>query len=130
MQSFLAMLLTLRIGLVPSPVDGAILSIREEALAVARDVAARDTFVGREPARFQSLRSATLAPETRPAAQAWGGPPPIVRVLRKEDWRGMLAHTLNGNQKIANAATWLASAPLRLKINNEKIFLSITVRTP
>ena len=50
MQSFLAMLLTLRIGLVPSPVDGAILSIREEALAEGCDALTTfDRVLLREP---------------------------------------------------------------------------------
>lgn len=128
MQCFLAMLLTLRIGLVPSPATGAILSIREETLAVAQNVAERDTFVARRPVEMQASL-AGLVSRAPQAEQGWG-PPPTVHVMKKEEWQNAIAKTLTGNQTIANAATWLASAPLRLKVNRERIFLSIALRMP
>jgi hypothetical protein len=135
MQPFLAMLLTLRIGLVPGPTDGAILSIRDQVLHVAMDVAERDTFVARESPPVLSSGMRLLSSGKRQldanAAQLpdWA-PPATVQVLRREDIRDMIADTLNGNQTIANAAMWLAAAPVRLRVSHEKIFVAITVRIP
>jgi hypothetical protein len=135
MHAFAAMLLTLRIGLVPSPTDGAVLSIRETALQAAQDVAARDTFVAfGAPSRGGALRAAFHRPEAPLAVQEGWAAPALVADVQKEQqrqrWRSAIAETLNGNQKIANAAMWLAAAPLRLKVSPERVFVAITIRTP
>jgi hypothetical protein len=128
MQPLFTMLLALRVGLVPGPGDGALLSIREEALQVARVVAERDTFVTHQTPRATSILS--RAQVRIPDGQSWASPPALVADLQKQAWRDALADALNGNQTIANAAMWLASAPLRLKVSHEKVFVAITVRTP
>jgi hypothetical protein len=125
MQSFLAMLLTLRVGLAPSPTDTAVASIRAEVLQVAEVVAERDRFVTRSPAQVVSAFG-----RTRRAESTGWGPPEVVNVIEKDDWRDIVADTLNGNQKIANAVMWLAAAPVRLRVSHEKVFLAITVKTP
>lgn len=135
MQSFLSMLLTLRIALVPSPTEGAVLSIREATLAAANDIAARDAFVVRRssaPVLSSGMRllSAGRQQVSSARAQGPGWAPPPVQVLQREDWRSVIADTLNGNQTIANAAMWIAAAPLKLRVSNEKVFVAITVRTP
>jgi hypothetical protein len=134
MQSFLSLLLTLRIGLVPGPADGAVLSIREAALAAANDIAARDAFVTHAPAPILSSGMRILSAGKRhvadPRAQGPGWAPPPQTVLQREDWRDVIADALNGNQTIANAAIWLASAPVRLKVKHEEVFVAITLRTP
>jgi hypothetical protein len=137
MQTFFAMLLTLRAGLVPGPADSAALSIRDaavqsfrqETLQVARAVVARDVFTGREPVRV--IRLTNVVGRTRQQTQGSGwGPPPVVNVIAKEDWRDAMAATLNGNAKLANAVMWVASAPVRLNVNHEKVYLAITIRIP
>lgn len=124
------MLLTLRVGLAPSPTDSAVLSIRQETLQVAQAVVARDVFAGREPVRISRLSSVTARARQQSQGTSGWGPPPVVNVIAKEDWRDMMAATLNGNAKIANAVMWVASAPVRLKVSQEKVFLAITVRIP
>ncbi|HET7754490.1 MAG TPA: hypothetical protein VFK85_11325 [Anaeromyxobacteraceae bacterium] len=123
------MLLTLRIGLVPIPATGAILSIREETLAVAQNVAERDTFVARRPVEMQASLSG-LVSRHPPPQQGWAPPPTVEIMKQRDEWKSAIAKTLSGNQTIANAATWLASAPLRLRVNRERIFLSIALRMP
>jgi hypothetical protein len=136
MQTFLAMLLSLRAGLVPGPTDtaalsirdAAVLSFRQETLQVARAVVARDVFTGREPTRVVRLTN-VISKSQQTQGSGWG-PPPVVNVIAKEDWRDAMAATLNGNAKIANAVMWVASAPVRLNVNHEKVFLAITIRIP
>jgi hypothetical protein len=135
MHSFVAMLLSLRIGLVPSPTDGAVLSLRETTLQAAHHVVERDTFVAHvTPTRGGALRAAFHRPEAPLAAQEGWAAPALVADVQKEQqrerWRSAIAQTLNGNQKVANAAMWLAAAPLRLKVSPERVFVAITIRTP
>jgi len=124
MQPFLTMLLTLRVGLA-SPTDTAVASMRAEVLQVAEAIADRDRFVTRFPAQvvspFGRIRSAEPT--------GWG-PPAVVSVIDKEDWRDSVADTLNGNQTLANAVMWLAAAPVRLRVNHEKVFVAISLKTP
>ena len=128
MQPLFTMLFALRIGLVPGPGDGALMSIRHEAMQVARVVAERDTFVTHQAPRTTSMLS--RAQVRIPESQSWTSPPALVADLQKQAWRDAIAEALNGNQTIANAAMWIAAAPLRLRVSHEKVFVAITVRTP
>lgn len=136
MNPFLAMLLSIRIGFVPTASTAA-LSIREEVLAVAQQVAERDTFVQRQPVRRREgleagLAGIAAAPEQsdmQAAANPWG-PPPKFRI-RKEQVRSVIERTLQGNQTLANAAVWLASAPLRLRVDPpKKVVVGISFQLP
>jgi hypothetical protein len=125
MQTFFAMLLSLRVGFAPSPADTAVLSIRQQTLAAAETVASRDVFVGPELARAPRFGSAL----TRQQPQSWGMPA-TVRIIEKDDWRDILVDTLNGNAKLANAVMWVASAPVRLRVSGDRMFVAVSVRIP
>jgi hypothetical protein len=113
MMSFLAMILTMRVGLGSAPVDRALLSLREEAATVAAERASRD-----EPGAKPAVGA------IGPAVQAERGPP-----RTREEWLVILTDALS-NQTLANAAMWVAHQPLSVTMSPEKFFVSVRIATP
>jgi hypothetical protein len=110
--SFLAMLLTFRLGLGAAPLDGAVASLRSESLAVAAHHAAEE------------------APVTVYSAEVLGSlTPPAPRPLTHRDWGRIVGDALQ-NESVANAAMWLASQPFRVNVTGEKFSVSVRVATP
>jgi hypothetical protein len=113
MSSFAALLFTLHLGLGASPLDGARVSLREEALAVAAEV---------EPA--------PLVPT--PGAGSLAAPAELRaprRALTREDWLDLLDEAL-ANERLAGAAMWIATQPLSVTMTSEKVFVSVRFATP
>lgn len=115
MISFLATILTLHVGLGASPVSRAVVSLRDEALAVATQEATRVT--AREAAAPVATLAAPVAVDT------------TRRVLSRNDWLHILGDVLS-NEKLANAAMWVANQPVSLNLTSEKVFVSVRIATP
>jgi hypothetical protein len=115
MISFLATIFTLHLGLGASPVSRAAVSLREEALAVAAQTATRE-----------NSREASQPVATIEAPFSAGATP---RALTRDDWLHILTDVLS-NDRLANAAMWVANQPVSLNLSAEKVFVSIRISTP
>lgn len=114
MLSFLTMIFTLRLGLGATPVDRAAVSLRDEVAAVAA---------------ITMEREATAVAPVRAVEASLGWGAPARHVLTKEDWKNMLVDTLS-NETIANAAMWVASQPIGLRVSGRRFFVTVRVATP
>jgi hypothetical protein len=119
MLSFLAMVFTLRIGLGATPVDRAVVSLREEAVVVA----ARDADRRRE--------IEWVGGHVRPAGRVelHLAPPSRRRMLGREEWRRLL-HEIISNETVTGAAMWIASQPVHVSMKNDRFFVSLRFATP
>jgi hypothetical protein len=110
MITVLAMIFTMHTGLGATPIGGAVTSLRQEALAVAAQQAERDS-----------------GHELAPGAPAAGGP--AIRVVTREQWRGMLLDLLPGD-RLASAAIWMMDQPVSVDVSGDKVFVSLRVGPP
>jgi hypothetical protein len=113
MLSFLAMIFTLRVGLGATPVDRAAISLRDEALVVAEQVAQR--------------KERDAIP--RPVPMAIVARPPGFHRLSREDWKRLVSEAFS-NETISTAAMWIATQPVHVSMSGRKFFVSLRFATP
>ena len=113
MSPLVAILFGLRLGLGAAPMDAAVASLREQAVAVAAASVAA-------PAEATPAAGGSEMPSAAPAPR---------RVLTREDWMAMLSDVIP-SERLANAAIWIANQPLHVTVTSEKVFVSVRLSTP
>jgi hypothetical protein len=118
MTSFLAMVFTLRLGLGATPVDQAVRSLREEAVAVAAHEAERRSEIEAAGGHVPPAGRVELHLDA-----------PRRRALGREEWRRLIEEAL-ANETLAGAALWIASQPLHVSMKSDRFSVSLRFPTP
>ena len=116
MSALAATLFSLHIGLASLPMERATLSLREQALAVA----AESSYVAPRVEPVQGPTALVATGEAKPRRPG---------VLTRQDWMNLMNEVLS-NERLANAAMWIANQPVHVSMSSEKVFVSVRIATP